>query len=187
MKKLLVFIIAICFGAMAFTTPGKGDKPSKSVTELLKYYKENYEVLSKINMVYNYNGNKPGSSSSKDINTNYAVDFKGTEKYLTGIKKSGFVGQKLIDKLRNHFLKCEKDFKDNPQNSGVPRGFENDFLMLNDDFMNDLNNLQKIEIMDEAIRSNASATVKVKFPSGNVRVYDLAKQNDIWLVSEITM
>jgi hypothetical protein len=180
-------MLAISAGLMAFTVSRKGEKPSRSVTELLKYYKENYEVLSKIPMVYNYNGNLPGASSSKEKSTNYSVDFKGTEKYLTGIKKSGFVGTKFIDRLRNHFLKCEKDFKDNPQNSGTPRGFENDFLMLDDNFMNDLNNLQKIEILDEAIRSNASATVKIKFPSGNVRVYDLAKQNDTWMVSEITM
>ncbi|HYG51012.1 MAG TPA: hypothetical protein VD905_08910, partial [Flavobacteriales bacterium] len=160
MKKLFI-LLALSPVVMAFTLPGKGDKPSKSVIELLKYYKDNYEWLGKINMVYNYNGNKPGASSKKEISTNYSVDFKGTEKYLTGIKKSGYVGPKLVEKLRNHFLKCEQSFKDNPQNSGTPRGFENDFVMLNSDFMGDLNDLKNIEVKDEAIRSNASATVKI--------------------------
>jgi hypothetical protein len=159
----------------------KDDKPGKAVMEFLNWYKSNHERLNKMNMVINYvNGTGPTGK-------NYQVDYKGVEKYLTELKKSGRIGPKYVEKARNYFKKCDADFAANPQNSGPPKGFDFDLVMHAQDFDSELANLDKAEIKSEIIESNSYALVMIKFTSGRVIKYELAKQNNQWLINDISI
>jgi hypothetical protein len=178
MKKLIPFLILlVCFAS--FTTKPVELKPAKTVTSFLKWYKENVERLNKINMVLNY------SDAMSTNGKSYSVDFKSTEKYLTELKKSTFIGPKYIEKLRKYFLKCEEDFKKTPQKEGIPKGFESDLVIISQDYEDDLANLDKVEIVSEYIRSNNTSTVQLKFREGSAINYELGKENNKWIIQNM--
>lgn len=167
----------VCFAS--FTMKPADLKPAKTVTTFLKWYKENMERLNKIPMVLNYaNG---ASTNGKP----YLVDFKGTEKWLTEIKKSTFIGPKFIDKWRKYFVKCDENFKKTPQKEGPPAGFEFDFIMLSQDFDKALNNVDKARIISEYIRTNNTATVQMKFADSTAINYEFGKENNKWIIQNM--
>src|SRR5688572_15328544 len=100
-KSIAILSLGLLICLASFSKPEEL-KPAKTVTTFLKWYKENMERLNKIPLVLNYaNG---ASTNGKP----YLVDFKGTEKWLTEIKKSTFIGPKFIDKWRKYFIKCNE-------------------------------------------------------------------------------
>lgn len=157
----------------------KDQKPGARVMLFLDWYKKNHQRLEQMNMVLHYTKDKGADGK------NYEVDHITAEKYMSELKKSGFVHSKFAEKWRKHFKKCEEDFKSNPQNTGVPRGFETNFVMLTNDYVPELDNLHKAEIKSETIASNASATVMLKMSSDRVLRFELAKQNNMWLITDI--
>lgn len=186
----LLFLPALVVFTAAKPNSGKDDKPSLSVTKFLEWYKQNQKRLNQINLVAGYK-NGTGATGS-----NYSVDYKTVEQYLTEIKKSTYIGPKYVEKWRARFKKAEEDFKNNPQNSGPPRGFEYDLVMLapvrmdqpgGQDADSDLANIDKAEVKSEVIESNNYALVMIKFASGRIIKYELAKQNNKWLINDISI
>lgn len=179
-KKLIVILSLGLFLCIVSFGPKPAElKPAKTVTSFLKWYKENYIRLNKINMVLNY---------SDAMSTNgkpYLVDFKSTEKWLTELKKSTFIGPKYIEKCRKYFLKCEENFKKEPQKEGIPAGFEFDLVMISQEYEDDLSNLEKVEVVSEYIRTNNTATVKLKFREGSAINFELGKENNKWIIQNM--
>lgn len=178
---LPLFLLVMVAQGKTLAGPGKDEKPSKTVTAFLSWYQKNQARLSQMNLVLNYvNGQGPNGK-------NYEVDYNGVEKYLTEIKKSTFIHAKYVEKWRKYFKKCEEDFKANPQNAGPPKGFDYDLVMLTQEFDRELGSLDKLEIKSEVIESNNYALVMIKFTSGRVLKYELAKQNNKWLITDISI
>lgn len=176
MKQITVVLgLFILIPSFAFLA---GEKPSASAKQFMEWYAKNQERLNKIDLVLNYT-----KATSTGNGKNYDVDFKSVEKYLTELKKSNLIGPKFVENLRAHFKKCESEFKSNPQSSGVPRGFENDFVVKENNF--DFTGIEKAEVKDESIKSNSYAIVKLKFANGKVLTYEFAKQSNIWLINTI--
>lgn len=178
MKKLIALSILLV-SLTAFTHKPAELKPAKVVINFLKWYKENMDRLNKINLVLNY---VSGSSSNGKP---YAIDFKSTEKYLTELKKSTFIGPKYIEKTRAYFLKCDAAFKANPQKEGPPSGLEFDLIMLSQNFDDALVNLDKAEVISEYIRTNNTSTVQLKFTDGSAINYELGKENNKWIIQNM--
>ena len=63
--------------------PDLTKEPVKTVVDFLKWYRENYEKISKIQMV-----NMP---PLEDHDSVYTVNFDKIEEYLTFLKTSGFI------------------------------------------------------------------------------------------------
>src|ERR1035437_9904288 len=83
----------------------------RTVLSFLKWYKNNYENIYKIETVNNI-----PSSSNYDSTKFYSVNFEGTENYLKYMKSSGYISDKYLDYWRAYFKKCDDDFKKNPVN-----------------------------------------------------------------------
>lgn len=180
--KRFLFLLAFlpCLVSLTAATPDKNAKPSKSVTEFLAWYAKNHQRINRINLVRNYvNGSGPTGAG-------YDIDYKAVEQYLTELKKSNYIGPKYVEKWRKYFKDREADFAAQPQKDGLPRGFEHDFVMLSQDFDSELATLDKAEIKSESIQSNNYALVMIKFSSGRVLKYELAKRNDVWLINDIS-
>jgi hypothetical protein len=179
MKKLIPIMSLVLLILLAsFNAPAEL-KPAKTASSFLKWYKENMERLNKIPMVLNY------ASGTSSNGKPYLVDFKGTEKWLTEIKKSTFIGPKFIEKWRKYFVKCDENFKASPQKEGPPAGFEFDFIMLSQDFDEALNNLDKVEVVSEYIRSNNTASVKLKFTDASAINFEFGKENNKWMIQSM--
>lgn len=176
---LFVAINLVLLVLTSHTSTPASEKPGKSVKEFLEWYSNNHKKLNTIDLVLNY------SKQSGAKGGVYDIDFKAVEKYLTELKKSTCIGPKFIETMREKFKQFEADFKSSGQKQGTPKGFENDFIMLTADVDGSLKNLDKMEIVSETVSSNNLATVKVKFADGKVLLYELAKQNNKWLINVI--
>lgn len=152
-------------------------EPVKTVKEFLKWYRDNEKRLGTFGMVNN-------CSTIYDSTKYYSVNFKSTEKYLTEMKKSGFISDKYINKWRQYFKKCETDFKNNPQFDGPPEGFEYNFVMWSQEYEEDLANIDKSKIIKQKIDRNKS-NLTLEFPSNTKLIYWLTNENNKWFIDDI--
>lgn len=120
----------------------------------------------------------------KDSNNFYAIDFKGTEEYLSILKKTGLVSEKYLETQREYFKECEKYFKENPENDGPPYGLDYDLIMHSQDYDEDLANTDKIKVK-EIYRKNNESKLKILFFGGGKIDVTLSKTNGKWLIDKI--
>lgn len=120
----------------------------------------------------------------KDSNNFYAIDFKGTEEYLTTLKQTGFVSEKYLQTQRDYFKDCEKYFQENPENDGPPYGLDYDLIMLSQDYEEDLANTDKIKV-EEIYRKDNQSMLKLLFFGGGKIDVTLSKTNGKWLIDKI--
>lgn len=88
----------------------------KSIKGFLKWYKVNYKKSSGFRLV------------GSDKSGHYFVDQKLCEKYLKHLKSSGYISDVYVTQWRKYFSDKEINFKDNPQNEGLPEGFDYDLV-----------------------------------------------------------
>lgn len=88
-----------------------------------RWYARNGERLNKIQLV------DGGSTSPSDTSNFYAVDFKGTERYLAELRKSGYVSPAYLADWRAYFRRQNDSLRLHPQNDGPPAGFEFDLVV----------------------------------------------------------
>jgi hypothetical protein len=88
-----------------------------------RWYARNSERLNKIQLV------DGGSTSPRDTGNFYAVDFKGTERYLAALRKSGYVSPVYLADWRAYFRRQNDSLRLHPQNDGPPAGFEFDLVV----------------------------------------------------------
>ena len=152
--------------------------PGETVLNFLEWYKNNRQRLVDINLIHN-------STPSEDTTKLYAVNFEGTEHYLAELKKSGFVSDKYIESWRDYFNNAEQNFKDNPQYDGPPDYFDYDFVMLSQDFMGELEELNKTNISKEQIDTN-TALVVLTFKVSLMKLnYKLSLIEGKWQIDDI--
>lgn len=187
--KTLLGIIALCLvlwscqsnntssnTASANSESAELQPAANTVVAFLTWYRDNYDSVGMMNLV---TGNPPG-----DPNSNYAVDFPATEVYLGKLKASGYISDQYVKTWRTYFIKCDEEFKAEPQNDGPPSGFDYDFVMNSQDFDDDFKNIGNTRL-DHGSLSGNKATVFMELPmSGQLR-YDLTKTDGKWLIDEI--
>ena len=103
------------------TAPVPHRTADQTVKDFLCWYNDNYGTLNRIPLVTN---SPPAGDSTKY----YAVNFEGTERWLTVFQESGFVSGAFVSHWRNYFRNAEKAFRNDPVSDGPPAGFEHDFI-----------------------------------------------------------
>ncbi|MBB6005282.1 hypothetical protein [Arcicella rosea] len=185
-KILLVSFLSI-FSLVAKAQAGKTkqshkftiyQQPTKTIIDFLKWYRNNLGIQGNL---LKTNPNLP-----KDTVAYYSVNFLETEKYLSKLQSTGFISDKYINKWRVYFKKCEQNLKENPQpNDGPADGFDFDFIMLGQEYNDDLDIIEKAKIKSLII-SNKNAIIKLYFSFGNEIIYNLTQYGDKWQIDDIT-
>ena len=154
--------------------PDLTKEPVKTVVDFLKWYRENYKKISKIQMV-----NIP---PTEDTNSFYTINVDETERYLTVLKKSGFVSDRYLEQWRDYFKKAGIKLEQNPMNDGPPEGFEFDFVLWTQEIDETLEAINYPKLISCKITKN-KAVVKIDIL---MRLeFKLAKQNGKWLIDDI--
>ncbi len=181
---LLLPLFIACSGGKATDIGTSANKvagsvsPGETVLNFLEWYKNNQERLVNINLIHN-------STPSEDTTKLYAVNFEGTEHYLDELKKSGYVSEKYLESWRDYFNHAEQNFKDNPQFDGPPDYFDYDFVMLSQDFMEELEELNKTNVSKEQIDSNTALVVLTFKVSLTKMSYQLSLVEGKWQIDDI--
>lgn len=153
-------------------------QPAKTVIGFLQWYKTNYNRLEKIETV-----NNVPNSTTYDSTKFYSVNFKGTEKYLSELKKSGFISEKYLDSWRQYFKKCDEAFTKNPVNDGPPEGFDFDFITWSQEYDDILADIGNTKVLKMNANGNV-ATVIVELYHFHYE-YSLSQHNSLWLIDDI--
>jgi len=160
------------------STIQNNEQAENVVINFLKWYRDNYKNIDKINLVNN------SEHAIYDSTKFYSVNFEATEKYLSIFKKSGYISDKYIDQWRQYFKKCEEKFKRDPENDGPPSGFDFDLVMWSQDYDEDLADLNKVNLSIQKL-SNYQCNVIAAFESGMKLRYSLTQVNRRWLIDDI--
>lgn len=152
-------------------------QPAKTIMGFLTWYRDN-QVIQTFKLVDNSN-NIPF-----DPTLFYAVNFSETERYLAALKASGYVSEKYLDQWRAYFKKCDREFTKNPANDGPPEGFEYDFIMLSQDYEDDLRDLEQAKVLTQFVFEKR-AYAKIRFLHGNILTYELSKEGKDWKIDRI--
>lgn len=100
---------------------------------LIKWYALNMEKLPADFIV-----NADGADTTKF----YAVNFPGTEAWLTSLKVSGCFSDAYLNAWRTYFRQQNDSLRIHPQNDGPPAGFEYDFILYSQEADSKIQDLQ---------------------------------------------
>jgi len=148
--------------------------PKKVVLQFLKWYAENRERLDEFDLVTG----KPGDTTKA-----YRVDFRVTEKYLSELKKSGFVSGQYINTFRKYFEAADANLEKYSQFDGPAQGFGIDLVLQAHDYGEILNHLKKAKYIEKPVNPN-STKVYVRFPTV-VMLLKLTKTGNTWLIDSL--
>lgn len=149
--------------------------PDSTIIAFLTWYRDNEERLRQIQLV---------KGGLEDTTTFYSVDFLATEKYLSELKKSGYVSNKFLDTLRQNFNKSNEDLKAHPQNDGPPPGFEADLIMKAQDYMSVWDGLNKAKLIEKNINNNTAHIVYL-FADYYRMKFLMSKSGKHWLIDSL--
>lgn len=149
--------------------------PDRIIIAFLEWYRDNEDSLHQIQLL---------TGGLDDTATFYSVNFKETERYLSELKKSGYLSDTFLDELRKHFDQTNKYLKQHPQNDGPAPGFEADLIMKSQDYMDVWENLANVKVIDKKI-DGSKAFVKLLFTSNYKTKYYLTIYKEKWLIDRI--
>jgi hypothetical protein len=159
---------------------------SKAQIEVVKNFMKWY--IQNMNRLYKFRTIDGGSMNAKENEEaeNYYVNFKEVEKYITELKKSGFLSDYFLQNKKQNFIDGEKYFKENPENDGPPFGFDYDpFFLTQDTFEEDLPNIERAKYKIRQIdNSNVEVEFYLSIPNINYK-YSLKMINSKWLIDKI--
>ena len=87
--------------------------PDSTVMAFLKWYRDHEDSLHQIQLI---------TGGLENTTTFYSVDFKETGRYLTKLKKSGYLSDRFLDELQKHFVQSNEYLKQHPQNEDRHQG-----------------------------------------------------------------
>ncbi len=151
------------------------------VKNFMKWYIKNMDMLGKFDVI----GGGPMDAKENEEPENYYVDFKEAEKYISELKKSGFLTDNILKNEKKSFLEAEKYYKENPENDGPPYGFDYDhFFLTQEAFEEDLLNIDKSKY---AINQKDDFNSEVTFvlPISGGYKYSLKKIGIKWFIEKI--
>ncbi|HUH33034.1 MAG TPA: hypothetical protein VLZ28_03720 [Daejeonella sp.] len=148
--------------------------PKRVAHNFLNWYKDNRENLEKFKLITG----KPGDST-----TAYRVDFQEAEKYLSELKKSGFVSDQYIASFRKYFEEGDANLKKYPQYTGTAMGFGFDLVLKADDYKEILDHINKRKIITKPVDAN-TVKVYIRFPTV-VMLLKMTKSGNTWLIDSL--
>ena len=148
--------------------------PKRVVHNFLMWYKKNRTNLQKFRLVRA----NPGDSTKA-----YRVDFKETEKYLTELKKSGFLSDQYINSFRQYFETADANLKMNPQYDGPAEGFGFDLVLKAEEADEILDRIPKLKMVTKPIDPDTTK-VYVKLPYVYM-VLKLIRSGNTWLIDSL--
>jgi hypothetical protein len=151
----------------------------ETVLSFLKWYKNNYENINKIETV-----NNTPSASNYDSTKFYSVNFESTENYLNYLKSSGYISDKYLSLWRAYFKKCDDDFKNNPVNDGPPDGFDYDWVLITQETDYAFEKIETAVITKVVIKNN-EAEVRLTIDKDWAYKYELTYDRKNWLIDSI--
>ena len=151
------------------------------VKNFMKWYIKNLDTLYKFNTI---EGGMNGEENKKA--ENYFVNFSEVEKYITELKKSGFLTDNFLKNEKQIFVEGDEYFKKNPENDGPPYGFDYDrFFYTQETFEEDLPNIDKAKFVVNQ-KDGFNSEVKFYLPICGINYkYSLKKINTKWFVEKI--
>jgi hypothetical protein len=151
------------------------------VKNFMKWYIKNLDILYKFNTI---EGGMNGEENEKA--ENYFVNFSEVEKYITELKKSGFLTDNFLKNERQIFVEGEEYFKKNPENDGPPYGFDYDrFFYTQETFEEELSNIDKTKyVVNQKDEFNSEVRFYLPICGINYK-YSLRKINTKWFIEKI--
>lgn len=151
------------------------------VKNFMKWYIKNLDTLYKFSTI---EGGMSGEENKKA--ENYFVNFSEVEKYITELKKSGFLTDNFLKNEKQIFVEGDEYFKKNPENDGPPYGFDYDrFFYTQETFEEDLPNIDKAKFVVNQ-KDEFNSEVKFYLPICGINYkYSLKKINTKWFVEKI--
>lgn len=152
------------------------------VKKFMKWYINNSNLLDKFDTIGGGAMDVQGNEEAK----NYYVDFNEVEKYITELKKSGFLTAGFLNDEKQRFVEGDKYFKENPENDAPPIGFDYDrFFFTQETFEEDLPNIDKSKYYVNQ-RDESNSEVKFYLPICGINYkYSLKKINEKWFIDKI--
>ncbi|MFD1603326.1 hypothetical protein ACFSC2_11310, partial [Flavobacterium artemisiae] len=151
------------------------------VKDFMKWYIKNMDMLSKFDAI----GGGPADAKENEEAENYYVDFKEAEKYISELKKSGFLTDNLLKNEEKLFLEADQYYKENPENDGPPYGFDYDhFFLTQEAFEEDLLNIDKSKYVVNQ-KDEFNSEVKFVLPISGGYKYSLKKIGSKWFIEKI--
>lgn len=151
------------------------------VKDFMKWYIKNMDMLGKFDAI----GGGPTDVKENEEAENYYVDFKEAEKYISELKRSGFLTDNLLKIEEKSFLEADKYYKENPENDGPPYGFDYDhFFLTQEAFEEDLLNIDKSKYVVNQ-KDDFNSEVTFVLPISGSYKYSLKKIGTKWFIEKI--
>jgi len=153
--------------------------PSKVVTGYFKWYAANKIALKSL-------ADNILDSKANDTTYAYRVNFDAVEKYLTEIKKSGFVSDNYIKSVRGFFNDCAADLKKYPRYEGAYPKLDDDVILQIQEEEDITAHLNEITILSNSV-SGSHAAITVFIKSSRLKLnFKLAKVGADWMIDSYT-
>ncbi|MBO9583082.1 MAG: hypothetical protein J7574_02860 [Flavobacterium sp.] len=151
------------------------------VKDFMKWYIKNMDILGEFDVI----GGGPADLKENEELENYYVNFKEAEKYISELKRSGFLTDNLLKKEEKSFLEADKYYKENPDNDSPPYGFDYDhFFLTQEAFEEDLLNIDKSKYFVNQ-KDDFNSEVKFVLPVSGGYKYSLKKIGTKWFIEKI--
>ncbi len=152
------------------------------VKKFMKWYINNSNLLDKFDTIGGGAMDVQGNEEAK----NYYVDFNEVEKYITELKKRGFLTAGFLNDEKQRFVEGDKYFKENPENDAPPIGFDYDRFFFTQESLEDI--LPDIEKSNYVVTQKNDFISEIRFylPMTGVKYkYILKKINARWFIDKI--
>jgi len=130
-----------------------------------KWYKKNYEAISKINMV-KMNGTLP-----------YSINYEQVDIFIKILKSSNLFSENFLDDKRKYFKKYDELFKKSQQNDGPAEGFESDLFLYSQDVNEILDGYKNSRFTTN--KQNNNCLIEVEYKESFDLIFTINSQNQI--------
>jgi len=153
----------------------KNNRPDclNNIKGFLKWYKTNYERISKLQ-------DETVALVGKGTASQYRVNFKNVEKYINALRASGYFSELFFQHKRQYFKKADEKLLKTKQNDGPPEGFEYDFILFTQEPEIILDNIDSLKL---AVVQ--SGVIKLMVNDHNL-LFSVNEKNDKCLFNDIT-
>ncbi|MEO7522697.1 MAG: hypothetical protein ABIT58_01310 [Ferruginibacter sp.] len=108
---------------------------------------------------------------AKDSADNFIVDKSACNNYLDFLKTSKCISQKYIEYWKVYFDDKASELRDHPLQSGMPEGFDFDFVLITQEPELVLNQIDKVKFTTISM-NNSVALIGLKWPGKNAAAYE---------------
>lgn len=143
-----------------------------NIKGFLKWYKTNYERVGKLQ-------NETVALVGKGTASQYRVNFKNVEKYISALRSSGYFSEIFFQYKRQYFKKADEKLLKTKQNDGPPEGFEYDFILFTQEPETILDNIDSLKL--ESVQTGVIKLIA----NDHILLFSINVKNDNCLFNDI--